>query len=89
MTAHPAGELATPHSFVSSAHIWRTCRPLSSKSLMKVLSSIGPSVMPWGKSLVTGLHVDFVLVITRPSHSDSFQSTSLSTYLTHTLLVCL
>lgn len=51
---------ATPPSFVSSTNIVRLHFTLSSRSLIKVLNMIGPSIGPWDMLLVTALF--FVVV---------------------------
>lgn len=38
--------------------------PYAYRSLMKMLDSISYSICPWGKPLLTGLKLDFVLLIT-------------------------
>ena len=52
-------------SFVPSTDLLRVSSVLSSRSLMKMLNSIGPIIESWGISLLTGLWLDFIpLLIT-------------------------
>lgn len=53
MAAHPAGESATRHSFVSVPQLRRVHSAMSSRSLMKMLNSLDPSVTSWDTPLVT------------------------------------
>ena len=54
----------TPPCFVSSEDLLRVHSGPSSRSLMKMLSSIDPSVCSWDAPLETGLQMDFMLLIT-------------------------
>lgn len=75
-------------SFVSSASLLRV-RPVSpSRSLMKLLNSIDPTIDPWGMSLVTDLQLDFTMLIANPmspAAQPAPKCTSLTTCLAHTL----
>ncbi|KAK4826847.1 hypothetical protein QYF61_011715 [Mycteria americana] len=64
MAARPSDVSATPPSFVSSRNLPRVCSAPSSRSLMKVLNNIGSSIDSYSTPLVTGLHLDFELLIT-------------------------
>ena len=69
MAAHPSGVSATPRSFESSANLLTVLSAPSSKLLMKMLlmkmlNNISPSVDRWGTPLVTGLHLEFVPLVT-------------------------
>lgn len=55
MTTHLYGVPPPPPSFVSFAEDHLLSAPLSS-SVMRVLSSIRPSIDNWGTPVVTGLH---------------------------------
>lgn len=48
---------------VSPANLLRVQPVPSSRSLMKMLNRIGPSIDPWGTPLVTGLQLGFVQLI--------------------------
>jgi len=64
MATQPSGTAATPHILVSSANLLRVHSVPPSRSLVKWLNGTGPSIDPWGTPLVTGLLLDFVLLIT-------------------------
>lgn len=61
MTAWPSGAATTPPNFVSSANLLRVHPVPVSRLLMKKSNSICHGTDPW---LVTGLRLDFVLLIT-------------------------
>ena len=55
---------ATSSSFVSLAKPLRLRSVPSSRSLMKMLRSTAPDIDPWGTSLVIGLQLNFIPLIT-------------------------
>lgn len=62
-TAQNGISAANP-SFISSAALLRVYSIPSSRLLMKMFTTIGPSIDLWGTPLATGLQLDFVLLIT-------------------------
>ena len=64
MAAQPSGVSATPRSLVSSAYFLRVHSVTTSRSVMKMLNSMRSGINCWGTPLVTGLQLDFMLLIT-------------------------
>lgn len=83
----PFGVSATPHSFASTANLLRVHPAPFSRSLMKILNRIGPSIDSWDTLLVTGLQLDFVPLIIGCSTSFQLNHINLSLVKHYFLLV--
>lgn len=64
MAAQQCGASATPPHLVLSAHLPSVQSVPSSRSFVTGLNSIRGSIIPWGATPVTGLQLEFVLLIT-------------------------
>lgn len=64
MAAQPPNLSNPPPSFVSSADLCKVHDVPASRSLMKMISSIGSSIYPFRAPLVAGQQLDFMLFFT-------------------------
>ena len=88
MGAQSSDLSTTSPSFVSSPNSLRVYSDLSSKSLMNILNSTGPSIKPGVYHHSDGLQCHWSQHL-EPCSSATFQSASASTYLGHTPSGCL
>jgi len=64
MAAQLPGVSVLPPSLASSVNLLGVHSNTVARALTKMLNGTGPIIDPWGTPLVSGLQLDFVLLIT-------------------------
>lgn len=65
MTSHSSG-VASSHSFIPSGKLLNVHSVQRFRSFMNLLNGTGPTIEPWGISLMTCLQMNLMLLITTP-----------------------
>lgn len=91
MAPHPSGLPTTRFTSAQFAALLSAHFVSFPRSFLKMLNNICASIDPWDTSLVTGLQLDFLLLMAtfEPSSLASFQLTSLSIHLVYIPSACL